>query len=379
MVLMALDHVRVFSGIPAGAPMPALFFTRWITHFCAPAFIFLAGSSAYFYGRRHGGLPRFLLTRGLWLILLELTFLRVAWTFNVGFDTYQMLGVIWVIGLCMIAMAALVKLPVRWIAALGLVIIFGHNLVDPYLDSLIPALGGSQFSGFWKVIYLGFWSGPIRPGGGSLSIWVLYSFIPWIGVMAAGFSFGAVLGLNPDQRDRICLRIGLGTLALFIVLRGFALYGDPRPWTAIVEGDGFGPKLPVLLAIISTTKYPASLNFLLMTLGPTIFIIPTLERAGGLASRWLTIFGRVPFFYYMVHIPLIHLLAIAVSIIQLGDVSPWLFANHPMGAPDVPEGYTWSLPVLYSVWMVAVVLLYHASRWFAAVKATRHDWWLSYL
>jgi len=185
--------------------------------------------------------------------------------------------------------------------------------------------------------------------------------------------------LEAHQRNRLCLQIGVGAIALFAILRGFSLYGDPRSWPAIVQGDGFGPKLSPLLAILNTTKYPASLDFLLMTLGPTIALIPTLERARGRIAGWLTVFGRVPFFYYMLHIPLIHLLAIAVSLVHSGDVSPWLFANHPMDAPDAPTGYMWSIPALYGVWIVVIVLLYPASRWFAGIKARRKDWWVSYL
>jgi uncharacterized membrane protein len=378
MILMALDHARVYSGLPAGGPTPGIFFTRWVTHFCAPAFIFMAGTSAFLCGRRHAGLSRFLLTRGAWLVVLELTVIRVAWTFNFDFAHYEMAGVLWVIGWSMILLAGLVKLPLPAIGSLGLVMIAGHNLVDSHLDTLIPVLSRSSLAGLWKVLYLGFYAGPIRLGPEGPNLIVLYSIVPWIGVMAAGYAFGRVFLLEPERRNSICRGLGLGAIALFLVLRGFDLYGDPRPWHAAVPEPG-SPPMPGLLAFLNTTKYPASLDFLLMTLGPTIALIPLLDRARGALARWIMVFGRVPFFYYVIHIPFIHLLALLVSAVRLGEVSPWLFANHPMGNPPPPEGYTWSLGLLYCVWIVAIAVLYFPCRWFAELKARRKDWWLSYL
>lgn len=341
MVLMAIDHVRVYSGLPAGGPTPGIFFTRWVTNFCAPAFIFLAGTSAFLYGRRRPGLSRFLVTRGAWLIFLELTVLRVAWTFNFDFMHYGMAGVLWAIGWCMILLAGLVKLPLRTVGMLGVFIIATHNVVDSHLPTLVPTLGSSSLSGLWKMLYLGFFAGPIRFGPDGPNLIVLYSIIPWIGVMAAGYAFGAILLLDPLDRNRICVRVGLGAVVLFLVLRGFNLYGDPRPWNA-VPGDSGEPAMPRLLAFLNTNKYPASLDFLLMTLGPTIALMPLFERGRGALARWMTVFGRVPFFFYVLHIPLIHALAVLVSVIREGAPNPWLFANHPMGNPPAPEGYTWS-------------------------------------
>ena len=366
MVLMAIDHVRVYSGLPAGGPTAGIFFTRWVTHFCAPAFIFLAGTSAFMYAQRHGDVRRFLVTRGLWLILLELTVVRVAWTFNLEFMRYDLAGVIWVIGWCMVLLALLVRLPLKAVAAFGVVVIAGHNLLDSFLPTLAPRLADSGLSGLWKILYLGFSAGPIAIGDGGPAVWVLYSIVPWVGVIAAGYAFGAVLMREPRQRRRTCLTIGLGSIALFLALRGLNLYGDPRPW-----GSG--------LEFLNATKYPASLSFLLMTLGPTIAVLPLVEGARGAIARWLTVFGRVPFFYYVLHIPLIHALALIVSAVRLGEISPWLFADHPMAPPPPPEGYAWSLPQLYLVWSVAIVMLYFASRWYANLKARRTDWWLRYL
>jgi uncharacterized membrane protein len=379
MILMAIDHVRVYSGLPAGGPSAGIFFTRWVTHFCAPAFVFFAGTSAFFYGRKHEGLSRFLLTRGAWLVFLELTFFRVAWTFNFDFMQYEMAGVIWCIGWCMILMAGLVKLPLHIVGVIGVVIIAGHNLIDPHMREIIPALNESSFAGLWKILYVGFFAGPIQFGEHGPSLIVLYSIIPWIGVMAAGYAFGKILMLEPTRRNRLCLAIGLGAIALFIVLRAFNLYGDPRPWSAVAQDSNGAPAMPALFAFLNTSKYPASLLFLLMTLGPCIALIPVLENARGVLAKWITVFGRVPFFYYLLHIPLIHVLALIVSQIRLGEVSPWLFMNHPMGNPPPPEGYTWSLATLYLVWAVTIVLLYFPCRRFAEVKARRREWWVSYL
>ena len=378
MILMAIDHVRVYSGLPAVGPSPGIFFTRWVTHFCAPVFIFLAGTSAFFYGRKHADLSRFLLIRGVWLVFLELTFLRLAWTFNFDFAHHEMAGVIWVIGWCMILLAGLVKLPLVAVGIIGLIIMGGHNLMDPYMSKLFPTPSDSSFAWLRKILYLGSFDGSLKLWPGGPTLIVLYSIIPWIGVMAAGYAFGKVLMLKPVQRDRICLAVGLGGTALFLVLRGFNLYGDPRPWNAPPRPGG-SPPMPALLAFLNTNKYPASLSFLLMTLGPTIALIPLLQRMRGAVARWITVFGRVPFFYYMLHIPLIHALALVVSKIRLGEVSPWLFANHPAGSPRPPEGYTWNLPLLYLVWAVSVVILYFACRWFADLKVRRKDWWLRYL
>src|SRR5579862_2449148 len=312
MILMAIDHVRVFSGIPAGGPTPSVFFTRWITHFCAPAFIFLAGTSIFFYGRKHSHseVSRYLLIRGAWLILLELTVLRVAWTFNFDFRHYEMAGVIWVIGVCMILMAGLVKLPLAAVGTVGVVVIAGHNLMDPHMPTLLAGLEQNPLSGLWKIMYVGFFAGPIQFGADGPNLIVLYSIIPWIGVMAAGYAFGWVLTLEPQRRRRLCFAIGLSAIGLFLVLRGLNLYGDPRPWHISVSGRNGAPPMPALFSFLNTTKYPASLDFLLMTLGPIIALMPLLEGLNGAIARAIKLFGRVPFFFYMLHIPLIHALAL---------------------------------------------------------------------
>mgnify|MGYP005836851935 CR=1 FL=1 len=363
MVLMAIDHVRVYAGVPPGGPTPAVFFTRWVTHFCAPAFVFLAGTAAYLYREKAGStaaLSRFLVTRGLWLVLLELTVLRFGWTFNLDYAHFTFAGVIWMLGWSMVALAALAWLPTRVVAAFGVLVIAGHN-------ALAPALYGIE-SPSWllRVLYVG---GSFTVPGVDWNVIVLYVLLPWIGVMAAGFGFGAVMRLDDVRRRRACLAIGGGAIALFVLLRATALYGDPNPWNR---------SLPAL-AFLNTAKYPASLLFLLMTLGPCIVVLPWLEHSRGRVARWLELFGRVPFFYYGLHIPLIHVVAVVVAWVRTpGDVG-WLFANHPMLPPEVPPGYMWSLPLLHAVTAAVVVALYVPCRWFAQVKATTQHWWLRLL
>lgn len=372
MVLMAIDHVRVYSGLPAGGPTPGIFFTRWITHFCAPAFVFLAGTSAFLHGRKLGNtaeLSRFLLTRGLWLLLLELTVVRLAWTFNFDFKTFLLAGVIWVLGWSMIVLAGLVRLPMPWITGFGALLVFGHNL----LGGSFVGLGDDGLSGgfawLWQLLYFG---GGIGLGEGGPVLFVLYVLVPWVGVMALGYGFGSVVVWEPARRNRACLTIGLGGIALFFVLRGFNLYGEPRPWSSS------GP-MPALLSFLNTSKYPASLQFLLMTLGPVIALLPWLEQVQGWLSRVLTVFGRVPLFYYLLHIPLIHAMAVLITWVQFPEAVPWLCVNHPIMVPPPPEGYTWSLGQLYLVTAAAVTILYFLCRWYAGLKRRSGARWLSYL
>ena len=355
MVLMAIDHVRVYSGQPAGGPTAGIFFTRWVTHFCAPAFAFLAGTSAFLYGRRlgdTGALGRALVTRGLVLVVLELTVIRVAWTFNVDFAHYLLAGVIWMLGVCMVLLATLVWLPMTAIAAFGLLVIFAQNLAG----LAAPALPE------WAARFL-YFGGVFTLGAGGPAVAVLYSIVPWIGVMAAGYAFGTVMIREPEERDRICLRIGLGATALFLIVGGIGVLVQPA-------GPGAPPPL---FRLLNQQKYPASQLFLLMTLGPTIALLPQAERARGRVGEVLAVFGRVPLFYYLLHIPLIHAAALVVSLAREGRVNPWLFGNHPMMPPPVPNGYRWSLPLLYFAFAVVVAILYVACRWFGQRKARRQD------
>ena len=397
MLLMAIDHVRVYSGLPAGGPTSGIFLTRWITHFVAPAFIFLAGTSAFLHGRKlagTGALARFLLSRGLWLIFLELTILRIAWTFNFDFSHYLLAGVIWVIGWCMVLLAGLMFLPTPALAVFGLLVVFGHNILDHYASILVPAIQNSHWAWLAQILYFG---GPIQLGEHGPTLFVLYSIVPWIGVMALGYIFGRVMIIDSQSRRKLCLALGTAAIALFLLLRGLNLYGDPRPWSApapttaqqihssssaaaAVPVPPRRPQAPAWISFLNTNKYPASLLFLLMTLGPMFIALALLEHSHGRLADTMTMFGRVPFFYYALHIPLIHLLAVFASIFRLGYVSPWLFVNHPVLVPPAPAGYVWSLGLLYLVWGIALVVIYFPCRWFAAVKQQRKDIkFLSYL
>jgi len=390
MVLMAIDHVRVYSGLPPGGPTPGIFFTRWITHFVAPAFLFLAGTSAFLHGQKLGdrrALSRFLLTRGLFLVLLELTVIRVAWTFNFDFAHYLLAGVIWMIGWCMVLMAGLVFRPTTAIAAFGLVIIFGHNIADFFTTGLISMVRGSSVAWLWQILYVG---GSIDVGPKGPPLVVLFVIVPWIGVMAAGYAFGQVMLLPPERRRSICLRLGIAVTTAFVLLRALDVYGNPRHWrqapapppsaaAAATAPSPARPQAPAALRFLNTSKYPASLLFLLMTLGPTLVLLGLAEGLHGKVVDILATFGRVPFLYYLLHIPAIHLVACVVSLIREGQVDPWLFTNHPMLNPLPPAGYTWSLPLLYVVWAIVVASLYVPCRWFATLKATRKSAWLSYI
>lgn len=357
MILMAIDHVRVYAGVPAGGPDPAVFFTRWVTHFSAPVFAFLAGTSAFLLGRRlpsTGALSRYLVTRGLLLVLLELTVIRLSWTFNLNFAGYNLAGVIWMLGWCMVIMAAVVHLPIRAIAIVAVAVIVGQPVFGP-ISSALPSALGSPLYGHGNFSFFG------------LPMSVLYVIVPWIGVMAAGYVFGQLLTRPVDERDRLCLRIGLGMTAVFIVT------------ATVVALTNDNTDMPVVFEILNQRKYPASVLFLMMTLGPAIAVMPAAERARGWLVDAIATVGHVPLFFYLLHIPVIHLLAVGVSLIREGSVSPWLFGNHPYSPPELPAGYRWSLGLLYLVWVIAIVALYFPSRWYARLRASRKHRWTSYI
>jgi uncharacterized membrane protein len=350
MILMAIDHVRVFSGVPAGGPTFGVFFTRWVTHFAAPAFAFLAGTGAFLYGAKIGdrrALGKYLAIRGAFLIVLELTVLREAWTFNVDFANYNLAGVIWMLGWCMILMAALVQLPPRVVGILGVVLIVAQDVFNP-IGNLLPSAIGN-------FLYLG---GAVQVGASGPPILILYVIVPWIGVMAAGYWFGTVMTRPLDERRRICLRIGWALTLGFVAIAAMTVLTQSAPNNAP----------PALFRMLNQRKYPASQLFLMMTLGPTILFFPFAEQMRGAVGRALATFGRVPLFFYLLHIPLIHLSAVAVSLIRDGSVNPWLFANHPLNPGPVPPGYRWSLGLLYLVFALDVALLYIPCRWFASMK-----------
>jgi uncharacterized membrane protein len=369
MVVMALDHVRGFlhSATPLFDPTdlarttPALFSTRWVTHFCAPVFVFLAGTGAFLSGARgktRGELSRFLLTRGLWLVLLELTVIRLALTFD---PTYRLtpLQVIWAIGWSMVVLSALVRLPAWAVTTFGVAMIALHNLLDPLRSASFGPLGW-----LWAILHTG---EPLEPFAGRQFI-PLYPLIPWIGVMAVGYGFGRVFLLERERRRRLLLRLGVGLTLAFVVLRALNFYGDPRPWS--VQGSG----LFTLFSFVNTQKYPPSLLFLLMTLGPALVALRLFDREAGPVSRLLVTFGRAPLFYYVLHLYLIQILTIVFAVVRYGPRVGEAFAGGRL-----PPDYGYGLWVVYAVWAGVVAALYLPTRWFADLKRRRREAWLSYL
>jgi uncharacterized membrane protein len=368
MIVMALDHTRDFFGIPGQSPTnlgtatAALFLTRWITYFCAPVFFLLTGTGAYLSRRRRSPaeLSRFLATRGLWLIFLDLVVLRCfAYQFNFDYRV-TMLLVLWALGWAMIALAALVRLP-PWVAtALGIVLIAGHNLFDA-VRSANP---------LWVILH--------TPGfvlnAPDHAVFVAYPLVPWIGVTAVGYGLGQIYGWQPERRRAWLLRAGAGLSLAFVAIRVLDGYGDPVRWARQPTA------LFTLLSFLNTTKYPPSLLFLLMTLGPALLLLASLDRRTPRALRPALTIGKVPLFYYVMHFVLIHLLAVATCYLRYGSAH-WMFespdlAHYPFTAPP---GWGYSLPIVYLVWAAVVGAMYPLCRWFSRLKERRMDPWLSYL
>jgi uncharacterized membrane protein len=352
MVIMALDHTRNFFSTtgfnPRAVTDPLLFLTRWVTHFCAPTFILLAGLSAFLYGRGKslGELSRFLLVRGLWLILIDLTLIKFGWRFEL--DLYRLsAGVIFVIGASMVALSALIWLP-RWvIASLALLMIAGHNLLDN-----VRAEDLGEASGAWHVLH----EPGLVPLGDSVTLYILYPLVPWIGVMASGYLLGPVIQLEQGKRQRILLAVGAAITVGFLVLRVTNVYGDPTPWTPQ------DTSLSTILSFFNCEKYPPSLLYLMMTLGTALILLALFEHVRGALASFLATFGRVPFFYYVVHIYLIHALAVVTAFTITGALAT---------TPEI----NFSLTGVYIVWLMVVVLLYPICRWFSKLKEKNSGWW----
>jgi len=384
MVIMMLDHTRdfvhfqtpLFDPTDVSRTYPLLFFTRWITHFCAPVFVFLAGTGAYFQemrGKSKPELSRFLITRGIWLIVLELTVLRVIIFFNFDYPVVMgFLQVIWVIGWGMIVLAGIIHLPMRTIVILSIAVIVLHNTLDGIRGtswngpgSPVPGFGAS----LWKVLHqpgvifpLGF-PGPV--------VLVLYPLIPWVVVIAAGYAFGSLYRLDQARRRGILFRLGTAITLGFIVLRASNIYGDPAPWSAQTS------TVKTALSFLALSKYPPSLLFLMMTLGPAMLFLAWFEgRERGRLARIFIIYGRVPLFFYLLQWITTHTLALVAGRIA-GKPTDYLFSNA--FSPPWAPGSGFGLGMVYALWVLGVILLYPLCRWYAGVKARRHDWWLSYL
>ena len=370
MVLMALDHVRDFftnvrfDPVDLTKTWPALFATRWVTHFCAPVFVFLAGTGADLGGARgktKRQLSAFLLTRGLWLVLLELTVVHFGWMFDLNMHQ-QFVQVIWAIGVSMVFLSALVFLPTWAVGAFGVLMIGTHDLFDPVKPEALGA-----FAPLYVFLHV---QAPVQLHEG-WNVFVAYPLVPWIGVMAAGYAFGPLYTGDPARRRRVLPALGAGMVLLFLLLRAGNFYGDPRPWSAQPRGAVF-----TLMSFFDVEKYPPSLQYLLITLGPALLVLALLERRAAPPTgptRVLVVYGRVPLFYYILHLPLIHA---AAGVYALAKYGPAARNFNPLNLPD---DYGFGLPGIYLVWIAAVAALYPACAWFAALKARRKDAWLSYL
>ena len=354
MVIMALDHTRDFFTSTGFSPRdvtdPPLFLTRWVTHFCAPTFILLAGLSAFLYGRGKSlqELSRFLLVRGLWLILLDVTLIKFGWRFEIDFYRLSA-GVIFAIGASMVALSAVIWLP-RWaIASLALVMLAGHNLLDS-----VRAEGLGDASSGWHVLH----EPGLVPLSDSATLYILYPLIPWVGVMACGYLLGPVMQV--EKRQRILFRLGAAITVGFVALRATNLYGDPTPWS---PQDTW---LWTMLSFLNCEKYPPSLLYLMMTLGPALMLLAWLDETRGRLASFFATFGRVPFFYYVIHIYLIHALAVVTAFAMTGVLTT---------TPEID----FNLIDVYITWLSVIVLLYPICRWFAHLKQAGSAWWWAYL
>ena len=375
MIIMALDHVRdyfhssayLYDPLDLQLTSPALFFTRWITHFCAPVFLFLAGTSAFFVGQKKSkkDLSLFLLKRGMWLILLELTLLSFEWNFDITFSNIYFI-VIWALGISMIVLAGLIHLPVKLIVLIGFVLVAGHNLLDN-----IHVPGNSLKAFGWALLH----DQQFFQWGGK-NFLVGYPVLPWIGVMALGYCLGTLFtsAYSAERRKKILLMIGGCAIALFILIRFINMYGDPFPWSQ--QPSAFYS----FLSFIKANKYPPSLLYILMTLGPAILFLAFTENINNAASKVVSIYGRVPMFYYLLHILLIHLLTMAAAGL-FTDFSwkVWIL-KEPLWFTQSLKGYGFSLGIVYLVWAAIVIGLYPLCKWYDKYKmGHKEKWWLSYL
>lgn len=385
-VLMALDHVRdythslafAFDPLDAGRTTPLIYATRWITHLCAPTFVLLAGVSSWLQlerGKTKRALSWLLFTRGLWLIALELTVLSFGWSF--GFPYLLFMQVIWAIGWSMIILAGLVWAPRLVVLALGVAIMTGHNLLDSVAAEQFGAAGM-----MWTALHEG---GPVFADGRPLALFA-YPILPWAGMMAFGYGLGRVFSAPAAKRDRMLLALGVAMLAFFFVLRGFNLYGDAGvagragPFGALIPWREQPTVTAMIMAFLNVQKYPPSLMYALVTLGAVFTMWPLLARLRGPVAAVLATFGAAPFLFYVVHIYLVHLIAIAANAVMGRDVGGMFnYLVNVFVAPEKLQGLGFSLPYVYGLWVLVVALLYPLCAKWAALKRTRRDWWLSYL
>ena len=377
MIIMALDHARDYTntGYMFSDPTnletttPILFFTRWITHFCAPIFVFLAGTSAFLYGQKNASknhLSKFLFTRGLWLVFIELTLVNFAWTFDFTLSVH-IFQVIWAIGICMIILAALIHLPRKILLIIGLLIVFGHNLLDG-----ITQQGSEPMSLLWYYVHQ-FNFQVINDGNGMLAI--AYPFMPWLGIMILGYCFGHFYkkGFDLQIRKKWLLGLGFGAIILFFVLRFINIYGDLAPWSS-QDSSTYS-----VLSFFNVTKYPPSLIYTLMTIGPALLFLYAIESVKNKFTNIMLVFGRVPFFYYILHLYLIHVLGM-IGLIILGEDWQELVLTVERFKTGYLFNIGFDLWVSYLVWFLVVLILYPICKKYMRYKRDNKDkWWLSYL
>jgi uncharacterized membrane protein len=370
MIIMALDHTRDYFHYDVHYFDPTdlektnwiLFFTRFITHFCAPVFVFLAGTSAFFVGQRmsKNELSMWLLKRGIWLVIAEFSIVKLGWFFKLDFSSL-FFGVIWTIGMCMIFLAALIHVPAKLAITVSLVVVFAHNTLD-----------GIQFEPpniIWSLLHQ---QSFIQTD--LIFLLIGYPLIPWIFVMPLGYHFGK-LYTQYDQVQRIkWLRIiGGSAVVLFFILRGLNIYGDPVPWE--VQRNS----VVTILSFFKVSKYPPSLLYLLITIGPAILLLSVSENWKGKLSDKVIVFGRVPMFYYIAHIYIIHVLAMLAITITGGNPSAMILDSFVIFTPEL-AGYGFNLAIVYAIWVALVVLLYPLCKWYNNYKmSNREKWWLSYV
>lgn len=379
MVIMAIDHIRDFFDRYSMSNSPTdlaetsviMFFTRWITHFCMPVFMFSAGAGAFLWwtcgNKTRGQLSWFLATRAIWFLFLEVVAMNFAYSFNISAHGLILLLVLYIFGACFLLMAALIHLPLRWVAVLCIAIIALHNLLDPWSASRF-----GKFAWAWHLLH--------QPGVitlGNRPALVIYPILPWIGVMAAGFCFAQLITLDGAVRRRITLQLGLTLTAAFLVIRAINIYGDPSHWTTQKSA------VFTALSFLNCTKYPASLDYILMTIGPALLLLAWYDRLRFSKYNPLIVFGRVPLFYFVLHFYAIHILLGVLSYIRYGSRAfSFIFNAIPaMGGPRevYPPDFGYPLWVTYAIWVCLVAALYPFCRWFGQYKATHRSWWLSYL
>jgi uncharacterized membrane protein len=374
MIIMALDHTRDYIHYDAFLNEPldpstttvALYFTRWITNFCAPVFVFLAGTSIYLQSLRKSTaeLSGFLFKRGLWLVFIEAFVITFAWTFDFAFNDI-ILGVIWAIGASMILMALLVRLPFWTVTGIGVLIVAGHNMFDYFTET---------HAGFWwDMLRNGNFA--MHPLSAGRELNFIYPVIPWLGIMMTGYGFGRLYSPSflPDRRKSILILSGTACVVLFVILRWINAYGDPDPW--MVQHSFTA----TLMSFMDAQKYPPSLMYACVTIGPALLFLAFFERSNGALSRVIQIYGRVPFLYYVLHLFMLHGLC-AILFLSRGHSiteAPQDIYGIVFHFVAVGEGY--SLKVVYLVWALLVLSLYPICKWFSELKKRNKSWWLSYL